>query len=58
MLRIFEDLLALSTKLLNALKGSVQVLYVEVEVHWSPMPLELAPVTGFGRRPRASGLFE
>jgi hypothetical protein len=58
MLWILEDLFALSTKLLNSLKGRVQVFYMEVEVHWSPMALEPAPVVCFGRRPRASRLFE
>ena len=33
MLRVLENLLALGTKRLNALKGSVQVFNMEVEVH-------------------------
>ena len=37
MLRVLENLLALGTKRLNALKGSVQVFNMEVEVHGSPM---------------------
>ena len=48
MLRVLEYLLALGTKRLDALKGSVQVFYVEVEVHGSPMALELAPILGIG----------
>ena len=45
---VLEDLLALGTKRLDALKGRVQVFYMEVEVHGSPMALELAPITGAG----------
>jgi hypothetical protein len=48
MLRVLENLLALGTKRLNALKGSVQVFNMEVEVHGSPMALELAPIIGLG----------
>jgi hypothetical protein len=48
MLRVLENLLALGTKRLNALKGCAQVLDMEVEVHGSPMALELAPIDGFG----------
>ena len=43
---VLEDLLALGTKRLNSLKGSVEVFDMEVEVHGSPMTLELAPVIG------------
>jgi hypothetical protein len=42
MLWVLEKLLALGTKRFNALKGSVQVFNMEVEVDGSPMALELA----------------
>jgi hypothetical protein len=48
MLRVLEYLLALGTKRLNALKGGAQVFYMEVEVHRSPMALELASILGIG----------
>ena len=48
MLGVLEKLLALGTKRLNALKGRAQVFNMEVEVHRSPVALELAPINGLG----------
>ena len=48
MLWVLEDLLAPGTKSLNSLKGGVEILYMEVEVHGSPMALICAPVIGIG----------
>lgn len=47
-LRVLENLLAPGSKRLDALKGSAQVFNMEVEVHGSPMALELAPIVGLG----------
>ncbi len=48
MLWVLEDLLALGTKSLNSLKGGVEIFYMEVEVHRSPMAPKFAPVIGLG----------
>ena len=55
---VLEDLLALGTKRLNSLKGGVEIFYMKVEVHRSPMALELASVIGLGRRLGTSRLFK
>src|SRR5262249_3078723 len=46
MLRVLENLVSLGAKRLGSLERSVQVVYVEVEMHRGPMALELAPVIG------------
>jgi hypothetical protein len=48
LLWILEDLLAPGTKRLNSLKGGVEIFYMKVEVHRSPMALEPAPIIGLG----------
>ena len=45
---VVEDLLALGTKRLHSLKVGVEIIYMKVEVHRSPMVLELSPVIGLG----------
>lgn len=44
--RIFEDLFAFGPECLDPLQGGLQIVYVEIEVHWAPMPLVVAPVFG------------
>ena len=58
MLRVLEDLLALGTKRLDSLKRCLEIIDVKVEVHRSPMALELALVSGLTRWLGAGRLFE
>ena len=48
MLWVLEDLFALGTQRLDALKSGVEIFHMKVEVYRSPMALELALVIGLG----------